>query len=285
MPKITRWFIKSGMIYFFMGLLLAIVAEFPTIKTGSLLLPVYWHMIVIGWITQVIMGVSIWMFPRKKRDRRKEVSLSAKLAFWFLNTGLILRFLSEPFIPFFEDDLLIVATVLISSVLQVAAVLFFVMEIWPRVQPKKKRKKRKKEEKLMSAQSIWMIRLSLLSLLISVLIGGLLLVHKVLPVHPMLWAFLPVHYEIAILGWLVQFVMGTAYWMFPRHLTGPGRGSEGLAWVLVVMFNLGLLILLIASATAYDQILPLTGRGCMILAVILFGALMWNRVVSYRERV
>lgn len=132
--------------------------------------------------------------------------------------------------------------------------------------------------------SIWMIRLSLIYLLVSVLIGGLILSHKAIGIHPMIWSLLPFHYELAIWGWLVQFVMGTAYWMFPRHLTGRRRGSEGLAWVLIVMFNLGLLILLIASATAYDHILPLTGRGCIIIAVILFGTLMWNRIVSYRSR-
>lgn len=137
MPPITRWFIKSGMIYFIMGLLLALVAELPTVKTGALLLPVYWHMIVIGWITQVIMGVSLWMFPRQKKDRLKTESLLAQLAFWLLNTGLILRFLSEPFIPFFRDAVIIMVSVILASVLQVAAFLFFVLEIWPRVQPKK----------------------------------------------------------------------------------------------------------------------------------------------------
>lgn len=140
MPPVTRWFIKSGMIWFILGLLLAFAAELPSVQAGSLLLPVYWHMIVIGWITQVIMGVSIWMFPRKQRNRKKEASLLAKLAFWLLNSGLILRFLSEPFIPLFQDSLLIIATVLAASLLQIAAILFFVMEIWPRVQPKKKRK-------------------------------------------------------------------------------------------------------------------------------------------------
>lgn len=141
MPKITRWFIKSGMIWFILGLLLALVAEIPGMPTGTLLLPVYWHMIVLGWVTQVIMGVSIWMFPRKRRDRKKEVSLMARGAFWLLNSGLIIRFLSEPFIPLFQESLLVASSIILSAVLQVAAVFCFVMEIWPRVQPKKKRKR------------------------------------------------------------------------------------------------------------------------------------------------
>lgn len=104
MPPITRWFIKTAIVYLLAGIILAFVSELPTVNAGPLLLPVYWHMIIIGWITQVIMGVSIWMFPRKKRHRKKTQSFSAVAAFWTLNTGLILRFLSEPFLPLFTDS-------------------------------------------------------------------------------------------------------------------------------------------------------------------------------------
>lgn len=141
MPRITRWFIKSGMIWFSLGIILTFVAEVPGMPAGSLLLPVYWHLIVIGWVTQVIMGVAIWMFPRKRRDRKKDVSILARGAFWLLNAGLIIRFLSEPFLPMFTENLLVKTSVILSAVLQVAAVCCFVMEIWPRVQPKKKRKR------------------------------------------------------------------------------------------------------------------------------------------------
>ena len=141
MPPVTRWFIKAGLIWFILGLLIAFVAELPFAETGSLLLPVYWHMIVIGWITQVIMGVSIWMFPRKKRDRKKEQSWLAVGAFYLLNGGLMVRFLSEPFLPVFTESSLLSATVVVSALLQVAAVVLYIGEIWPRVQPKRKRKR------------------------------------------------------------------------------------------------------------------------------------------------
>ncbi|MDZ7721097.1 MAG: hypothetical protein U5K72_19910 [Balneolaceae bacterium] len=142
MPRITRWFIKSGMIYLFLGIVLAFLSELPFIDSGTLLLPVYWHMIVIGWVTQVIMGVSIWMFPRKRRDRKKTETFSALASFWCLNTGLIIRFLSEPFLPFFTENLWMMGIISVSILLQLGGILFYVAEIWPRVQPKKKRKRR-----------------------------------------------------------------------------------------------------------------------------------------------
>jgi hypothetical protein len=138
MPRITRLFIKSGIVYFIAGIILAFTAHLPSVNTGTLLLPVYWHMIVMGWITQVIMGVSIWMFPRKKLHRKNPESRPAVLSFWTLNAGLLLRFTTEPFIPFFTDFSAITIIVIVSSLLQITAVLFYLIEIWPRVFSRKK---------------------------------------------------------------------------------------------------------------------------------------------------
>jgi len=141
MPKVTRWFIRAGILYFIAGVALALLSEVPGFTAAPLLLPVYWHMLVMGWITQVIMGVSIWMFPRKYRDREKRESLLSWLAFWLLNSGLILRFLAEPFIPLIQNSTSITIIILTSSILQVSAVIAYILEIWPRLEPKHKRKK------------------------------------------------------------------------------------------------------------------------------------------------
>lgn len=143
MPTITRWFLKTGILYFILGVLLSIVAEMPTFGVGSLLLPVYWHMLVIGWLTQIIMGVSIWMFPRKDRSKMKRESILSWSAYWLLNTGLVIRFLSEPFLSLIQDSILLSASILISSLLQIAGITSYILEIWPRLQPRKKRKRKR----------------------------------------------------------------------------------------------------------------------------------------------
>lgn len=141
MPKVTRWFIKAGLSYFIIGVILAIISELPAINAGPILLPVYWHMLVIGWLTQIIMGVSIWMFPRIHRDKKKRESTLTWLTFLTLNSGLVLRFLSEPFLPLVKDSILMILAIMLSSLLQISAVIFYIMEIWPRLQPRKKSKR------------------------------------------------------------------------------------------------------------------------------------------------
>ncbi|CAN5358628.1 hypothetical protein BH23BAC3_BH23BAC3_35470 [soil metagenome] len=130
----------------------------------------------------------------------------------------------------------------------------------------------------MTNPSIWMIRLSLLYLLISASTGGMILSHKAITIHPMIWGLLPFHYELAVWGWLVQFVMGAAYWMFPKKLAGERRGPVPPAWVMIILFNSGLLIL--STSTFYTAIV---GRSLMTIAILIFIILMWQRVVTYRK--
>ncbi|MEX2463280.1 MAG: cbb3-type cytochrome c oxidase subunit I [Balneolaceae bacterium] len=135
----------------------------------------------------------------------------------------------------------------------------------------------------MPIQSVWMIRLSLIWLLIASGLGALLFIHKTIPLHPSIWSLLPLHYEIAIWGWIVQFVLGTAYWIFPRFLEGEPRGSKFWADSIVWIFNIGLIILLISYLFFGINYLPLIGRGLILMSLFIFIFLIWSRVVSYRN--
>jgi hypothetical protein len=140
MLTVTRWFIKAGMIYLATGFLLLFIDSIPVIEMEISLLPVYWHMIAIGWITQVIMGVSIWMFPRKRRDKAGMDTPLTWAIFWTLNTGLVLRFITEPFLG--TTNIWNQWIIVLSILLQFTAVSLYIAEIWPRVQPKVGRKQK-----------------------------------------------------------------------------------------------------------------------------------------------
>ncbi|HYW35954.1 MAG TPA: hypothetical protein VE868_11140 [Balneolaceae bacterium] len=30
--------------------------------------PLFWHLLMLGWISQIIFGVSMWMFPGRTRE-------------------------------------------------------------------------------------------------------------------------------------------------------------------------------------------------------------------------
>lgn len=136
----------------------------------------------------------------------------------------------------------------------------------------------------MPVPSRWMIRLSFVYLTVAMGLGALMLIHKAFTVHPLVWVLLPVHIEVAIFGWVIQFTLGTAYWMLPRFLEGPPRGSDKLAGAMVTSLNLGIVLVIIDSASTMLFPFRLLGRTLELVAVILFLILHWNRIVTYRKK-
>lgn len=129
MPTITRYFIKSAMLYFVLGLLMAFfLAAKNLLNLPDVILlmnPTYLHVLVMGWITQLIIGVAYWMFPKYSKEKPRGDERIGWFIFIAFNIGLLLRVIGEP--------LAIRWMLPISAVLQMVAVWFFVLAIWPRV--------------------------------------------------------------------------------------------------------------------------------------------------------
>lgn len=142
MPKVSRTFIKAGMIYFLFSLLAGLLLEFDQVFIPGLV-PLFWHMLMVGWITQIIMGVSIWMYPGRNREEGFKYQKWNWLTFIFLNTGLVLRIISEPVVGISGEELWKILLVF-SALLQFLAGITYLVEIWPRVLSKKQQRKQRK---------------------------------------------------------------------------------------------------------------------------------------------
>src|SRR3989304_5975518 len=90
--------------------------------------------------------------------------------------------------------------------------------------------------------STWMIRASLLYLFTGFTFGALLLFHKGIPISARLWSLLPAHIDFLLSGWIVQLVMGMAFWILPRFSREPRRGNVRLAWLAFGLLNAGVLM-------------------------------------------
>lgn len=132
MPLLTRLFIKTAMACLALALVLGILLA-SGITNG--LFPVYIHLLVFGWLTQLIFGVVFWMFPKYSVEKPRG---SETLGWWtyaLLNIGLLVRAIAEPIQSTrpnpFGGWLLV-----ISAVLQFMAGLLFVVNSWGRVKEK-----------------------------------------------------------------------------------------------------------------------------------------------------
>lgn len=145
MPRITRVFIKTGLVCFLLSLLLGVAIEIEFPNTPSLV-PLFWHLLMVGWITQIIFGVSLWMFPGRTRDEGFAAQKWGWLTYLFLNTGLLLRIIAEPWVNSSEAfiwDILIV----VSAAAQVLAAIAYTIEMWPRIQSKEQRLRNRKKKR------------------------------------------------------------------------------------------------------------------------------------------
>lgn len=129
--------------------------------------------------------------------------------------------------------------------------------------------------------SIWMIRMSFLYLAFGISIGALLLISKSLQITSFAWNLLPIHIEFLIIGWIIQFTLGTAYWILPRYLKTKDRGKTLPAIMMVILLNAGILLMVISEAFPNYPSWGMIGRSFQLLAVVLFIKLHWQRIVSY----
>lgn len=144
MPLITRLFLKAGLLFLFSSLITGILLQLEFISI-PIFHALFWHMLMLGWITQIIMGVSLWMFPGRIREENFSNQKWPWLAFTFLNSGLILRIISEPFIQL-STHMIWKMLLITSATLQLIAIGAYLIEIWPRVKGKKQRAKKSKTE-------------------------------------------------------------------------------------------------------------------------------------------
>lgn len=136
MPTITRTFLKSGLIFFVAALIAGVLSmarsifNLPSFVAG--LTPVYFHLFMVGWVTQIIIGIAIWMFPKYTREQPRGHEWLAWATFVLLNGGLLLRVVAEP-AQISSSAAIWRWSLVISSVLQWMAGMAFVVNTWPRI--------------------------------------------------------------------------------------------------------------------------------------------------------
>ncbi len=125
--------------------------------------------------------------------------------------------------------------------------------------------------------SIWFIRTSFFHLFLGVTFGALLLTAKAIPDWGWAWTLFGAHVELMAYGWMLQFVLGIAFWALPRYLHPPKRGDERPVWAVWIAINTGILLILLATwfhlPGGYE-----IGTGLQAVAVLLFALHAWPRV-------
>jgi cbb3-type cytochrome oxidase subunit 1 len=93
--ELVRRYIKTSFLFLLSGLALGayiVVAQFAAGRSPSrLLITAHVHLLLVGFMLMMVMGVATWMFPRPARDDARYRPELAEVVYWVMTAGTALR--------------------------------------------------------------------------------------------------------------------------------------------------------------------------------------------------
>ena len=131
MPKLSVWLVRASMVCmgigFFFGSLILHHKGIPIYPWTWRLLNPHVEIMIYGWTMQFVMGVAFWILPRFSGEGRFGRTYLGWWSFALLNSGLLLIVSDGWFLVGYLATL--------GRLLTLAAVVAFVVMMWPRVKP------------------------------------------------------------------------------------------------------------------------------------------------------
>ena len=132
----VRYFIKTSLAFLILGILAGLYMSFSKYiyQTGysQELISAHTHLILVGSVMMMIMGVALWFFPRPEKDDKKYNPDLILITYWLMTIATALRFVSQVTASFYYISWVNTAIVIFSS-LQVIAMILFFYSMWGRI--------------------------------------------------------------------------------------------------------------------------------------------------------
>ena len=136
MPPLVQRYIKTSFVFLLAGLGLGgyiIVAQFAVgTYPARTLVTAHVHLLLVGFMLMIVMGVATWMFPRPARDDTRYRPGLVEGIYWLLTLSTALRAVAEVLLGVLGAPRLgwLVAA---GGLGQLAAAVLFVLNMWWRV--------------------------------------------------------------------------------------------------------------------------------------------------------
>lgn len=136
MHSLVRRYIKTAVGFLVTGLLLGgyllIRRELRGIPASPYEISAHTHLILVGFVMSMILGVALWLFPRPAKDDTRYRPGLARAAYWLLTLGTLARALAEMARATHQARWLAWIIVL-SGLAQIGALLLFFATMWSRI--------------------------------------------------------------------------------------------------------------------------------------------------------
>ncbi len=96
------------------------------------LTPIYFHLLMVGWVTQLIFGMLFWMLPKYSKEKPRGNERLVWVAYILINVGLILCVIGELIVAI-KPEWGFGWLLMLSALLQLIGGWAFLVNAWSRV--------------------------------------------------------------------------------------------------------------------------------------------------------
>lgn len=136
MLPLVRRYVKTSFVFLVAGLLLGgviVVAQFVfDVYPPRLHVTAHVHLLLVGFMLMIVMGVATWMFPRPARDDARYRPELAEAVYWVMTVSTVLRAVCEITAGFAAVPALRMG-IAVGGLGQLAGAALFVVNMWTRV--------------------------------------------------------------------------------------------------------------------------------------------------------
>ena len=136
MPPLVRRYIKTSFVFLALGLLLGgwiTVGEFVLgVYPPRLLITAHVHLLLVGFMLMIVMGVATWMFPRPAREDTRYRPGLAEAVYWVMTASTAVRAVAET-LASWSDAGAVRPVIALGGLGQLAGAALFVANMWSRV--------------------------------------------------------------------------------------------------------------------------------------------------------
>jgi heme/copper-type cytochrome/quinol oxidase subunit 1 len=133
---LVRRYIKTSFVFLLVGLAVGayiVVAEFVlNIYPSRLHVTAHVHLLLVGFLLMLVMGVATWMFPRPPRGDSRYRPGVAEAVYWIMTVATAVRALAELLVPL-ADLPGLRPVIALGGLGQVIGTILFVANMWWRV--------------------------------------------------------------------------------------------------------------------------------------------------------
>ncbi|MHB8931228.1 MAG: hypothetical protein ACYC4T_07370 [Melioribacteraceae bacterium] len=133
----VRYFIKTSIAFLVLGILtglyMVIARYYFNAWSPPDLVSAHTHIILVGAVMMMIMGVALWFFPRPEKDDKLYKPNLILAAYFIITISTALRFIFQIVSSFVQMNEIIKFLLLLSSVSQVLGIIIFFVSIWGRI--------------------------------------------------------------------------------------------------------------------------------------------------------